>query len=146
MCVGQLFGCSTFYPLNPHHPRHPLSEQILKPRVGFKGLTNRACEVFDKARGECLEYKIEERLLEDAEFRNTANMLGFICLIGGRRFKICEDKPGFCRHTYKRNCFLGICGKRDKLEEYIPVERYQFLLDANTRCFDKDMLSIYDPN
>jgi len=109
-------------------------QQILKPRAGHKGLTNRACLAWNDE-NECLKYEIQEYLLEDAEFRETVNSFDFICSIGGRRFKVCKDKPGFCRITYT-DC--GIFCRRKRHEEYIPAEKYDFLLAANTRCMNKE--------
>ena len=78
---------------------------------------------------------IKEYDLQDANFRKEANDFGFICNLGGKRYKICLDKPGFCRISYK-NGFLGI-GKK-KIEEYVPAVPYQYLIDANLKCFNKD--------
>jgi hypothetical protein len=117
--------------------RHPLSQQILKPRPGYKGLTNRACEALNE-KGECAGMVVKEYLLEDPVFRKTANDLKFICSVGGRRFKICLDQPGLCRTTYE-DC--GWFCKDKKKVEYIPANQYQFLLDANTVCQNRE---IYD--
>lgn len=130
-------GCS----VAPIYAPHPLVEQILKPREGYEGkLTNRTCgEYVD---GKCTKEAITTYDLGDASFREAVNKFDFLCSIGGRRFKICLDKPGFCRFTYKTSCFLGMfCKKGEKLEEYLPVEQYRFLLDADTRCANK---GIYD--
>lgn len=109
-------------------------DQILRPRPGYTGLTNRACESWYDD-NECKKYVVKEYLLTDAEFRNTANKIGVICKVGGRRFKVCLDKPGFCRHTYTRDWFLA---PKKKREEYIPMDPVKFHLDAGTRCFSED--------
>lgn len=114
--------------------RHQLYEQILRPRVGHKGLTNRACD--RQKDGKCLEITVKEYLFEDPAFRQTANELEFICKVGGKRYKICQDKPGLCRITYEKNCNLFGC-KSTRLESYLPGSRYQFLLDAKTVCFSR---------
>ncbi len=98
-------------------------------------LTNRVMVL--SADGKSTIPEIKEYSLEDAEFRTTANKLNFICSIGARRFKVCIDKPGYCRHTFYQKCFLGICGKKHREEEYIPAkEKHQFLLDAKAKCFN----------
>lgn len=118
--------------------RHALSEQILKPRVGFRGLTNRACDLLDKDQKCKPENRtIKEYLFEDEDFRKTANSLSFVCKVAGKRYKICIDKPGLCRISYiKRGSFLK--SWKEKKEEYIPALRYQFLLDAGTVCFSEN--------
>lgn len=122
---------------------HPLVEQILRPRTGFEGsLTNRTCKKYDGSK--CLGEEIQVYPLNDQAFRESVNKFNFICSIGGRRFKICRDKPGFCRFTYKQSCFLGVfCKPGEKLEEYTPVEQYRFLLDADTRCANKEIYDLW---
>ena len=117
--------------------RHPLSNQILKPRVGHSGLTNNACEEKDST-GKCTKEGIKEYSFDDQTFRDSVNKLGFICNVGGRRFKICLDKPGLCRFSYIKKGALF--WKKTKMnEEYIPSLNYQYLLDANTKCFSKEV-------
>lgn len=118
--------------------QNPLVYQILKPRPEYPGmLTNRACLKYDGEK--CIEEDVDIYDMNDEAFREKANTLDFICNIGGRRFKICKDKPGFCRRTFKKKCWWKFCRKRKlRNEEYIPVEPYQFLLDANVKCFNKD--------
>ena len=119
---------------------HPLVDQILKPRTGVEGnLTNRTCSKYDGDR--CAQENIQAYNLSDPVFRKTVNDLKFLCNIGGRRFKVCLDKPGFCRFssdTYKCG-FLHLFKCSGELEEeYLPAEPYQFLLDAKVRCFNKE--------
>lgn len=118
-------------------PRHVFIDQILTPRRGMVGLTNRACSGADE-KGACKGFDIVEYKLDDEQTRKDFNTLGFICNIGGRRFKVCMDKPGFCRISYKKKCTLGIVCHTKLLEEYLPVADYEFLLKAKTRCFQKD--------
>lgn len=134
-----LVGCVTSMVYAPH----PLVEQILKPRAGYDGkLTNRTCGEYQN--GKCVKESIATYNLEDADFRSSVNKFNFICSIGGRRFKICIDKPGFCRFTYEKSCFLGVfCKKGERLEEYLPVEKYRFLLDADTRCASKEIYDLW---
>lgn len=111
----------------PQYPRHPLVEQILKPRQGYTGLTNRACKNYNE-KNECTVWEIIEYKLEDPVFRATATKLGIICNVAGKRFKICPDHPALCRITYKGFIF------KTKKTDYLPITDYQFLIDANTRC------------
>ncbi len=121
------------------YPAHPLVDEILKPRAGFDGkLTNRTCGLYDK--GACVVEKIATYDLTDSVFRKTVNDLKFICSVGGRRFKVCLDKPGFCRfssETYKCG-FLGLARCSKRIEEYLPADPYQFLIDAKVKCFNKE--------
>lgn len=134
------------------YPAHPLSDQIIKVRAGHEGfLTNRTCGAYipgevapEKA---CSDERITRYPLNSPEFRATVNKLNFLCNIGGRRFKICVDKPGFCRFsTGPKKCsgFLGLfCKEGERLEEYLPVEQYRFLLDANAKCANKDKYDLW---
>lgn len=115
--------------------RHELADQILKPRPGYKGLTNRACTNYDE-KANCVKFEVQDHDLADEQFRKTLNALGFICNVAGKRYKICEDQPGLCRIWFT-DC--GIFCKRRRHEEVIPSSNYQFLLDAKTRCFKKDL-------
>jgi hypothetical protein len=128
-----LNGCVTA----EKYPRSPLVEQILKPRQGHTGLTNRACEAWDE-KNNCTSWVVKDYDLADSEFRQAANKLGFVCKIAGKRYKVCIDKPGFCRITYEKHCTLGVLCKTKKVEEFLDVSGYQYILDANTLCFSKE--------
>jgi len=121
------------------YPAHSLVDQIIMPRAGYDGkLTNRTCGAYKD--GKCSDEKIQTYDLSDALFRKTANDLKFLCNVGGRRFKICMDKPGFCRfssETYKCG-FLGLAKCSKQIEEYLPASPYQFLLDAKVKCSNKE--------
>lgn len=141
------FACATVPTI---YPEHPLSDQILKPREGFDNkLTNRAClpktdPNAPDSSPDCPLEKITAYPMFDPEFRKTVNRLNFICNVGGKRYKICLDKPGFCRFSQKQDCFLGIfCKDGELLEEYLPVEKYRFLADANTRCANKEKYDLW---
>ena len=126
------------------YPEHALSDQILKVRLGHDGkLTNRTVAGYD-ATGKPIE-KIMDYSLKDNDFRETANRMNFICNIGGKRFKICTDKPGFCRFSHAQKCLFGnsFCRDGELLEEYLPVEKYGFLLDANARCAKKEKYDLW---
>ncbi len=118
------------------YPRHPFSDQILVPRAGHTGLTNGACPL---AVPNCPKVEVVEYKFEDAGFRDLANRLNFICRIGGKRYKICKDKPGLCRITYKKKLFA----KDERIEEYLPMpEQYPFLLAGNAVCFNEDKYNL----
>lgn len=125
------------------YPEHALVDQIIKVRAGHEGnLTNRTVTGYDKD-GKPIE-KIKDYSLESQDFRETVNRLSFICNIGGKRYKICLDKPGFCRFSRDEKCFLGIfCKDSDVIEEYLPVEKYGFLLDANARCASREKYDLW---
>lgn len=127
-----LHGCQSA----PMTPQHALTDQIISPRPDHSpNLTNSHC--IEQLKGECNKLEITDYNLNDEKFRHDANDLDFICNVGNRRFKICMDKPGLCRRECHKKCFLFICGKEDCNEEYIPVDRYQFLIDSKSRCFNK---------
>lgn len=118
------------------YPRHELVEQILKPRPGYKGLTNRVCSsVNDKK--ECV-YTVTDYDLFDVNFRKNANTFNFTCNIGGKRYKVCQDKPGFCHFTYK-----GLWPFRKKIEDYLPITNYDFLLSAKTVCANEKLYDLF---
>ena len=132
LSAGVVFGCSS---APPRYPRHELIDQILKPRRGFPGkLTNRACESWG-AKGECTAYVILEYDLKNPLFRQTANDLGIICNIAGKRYKLCKDKEGFCRFERKSCGFLGL---KSCLREigFIDASNSELLLSSGTRCFN----------
>lgn len=130
-----LSACSTEV-----YPRHALVEQILKPRAGHKGLTNRVC--LEYSGDTCVRDEIVEYFLTDSQFRKTAADLGFVCKVGEKRYKICRDEPGFCRTTYRKQGFLGL--RKEKVVEFLPVDNYDFLIAAKTRCFQKDRYNFLD--
>lgn len=142
VAVGLGLACSTANP--PPYPAHPLVDQILKVRPGHEGvLTNRSCAANDPATGYCTQAKIQEYPLADPAFRETANRLNFLCNIGGKRYKICKDKPGFCRIGYLPKCFLVFCQQEEVELDYLPVGNYQFLLDAAARCANKEEYNLW---
>ena len=132
-------GCSTTRDVEL---RHATVDQILYVRPGYPGkLTNRACLKYDG--DQCVKPEVKEYDLADPQVRKDLNALGFVCNLGGKRYKICLDKPGYCRRDFNRKCFLGICGKRYLVSEkyVLAVKRHEFLLDAQTKCFSEDSYS-----
>lgn len=126
-----LVACTTSIRKEEHNP---LLKQILAPRVGYKTLTNQVINCDDK---KVCVVSVREYDLNDQEVRNTLKELGFRCDIGGKIYFICANGPGFCRREYDIiHKFLGIVTKREPVfAEPIDInDRYQFLLDAKTRC------------
>lgn len=150
MLVFGVAGCAATPKL---YPTHPLTDQIIKARAGYPmALTNRAClpkadpKAPDSSPGCPLE-QITAYPLDDVKFRETANKLNFICNLGGKRFKICLDKPGFCRFSYTQKCAFNIpgflCQPAERLEEYSPAGDLEFLLAANARCAAADKYDLW---
>ncbi len=133
-----LIGCSS----KKDYYRNPLVKQILKPRPNHIGLTNRACEKWNGDK--CENWVVIDYDLNDAGLRKKLVELKFICKIHNNRFKICLDKAGFCRHTYKKvRCnkwdkWKWFCKKKKVLIKYIPISDYQYVLDSGTRCYNRD--------
>lgn len=125
-------------------PRHVLVEQLLKPRDGYTGLTNRACETWSDTDGSCMSYKILEYKFENEATRQELNKLGFICNLAGKRYKICLDKPGLCRIHYEKRCFLGIfCTKRERMEEYLPASSsYSLFINGGLVCANPSLYPV----
>lgn len=134
-------GCATAPEI---YPSHPLVDEIVKVRPGHAGtLTNRA-EILGPD-GKSTVAVVTEYPLHDPAFRDTVNKLDFLCNIGGKRYKICKDKPGFCRIGSTRSCAIGplFCKDVEAEIDYIPVDNYQFLLDAKARCASKQNYNLW---
>ena len=125
-------------------PENALINQILRVRSGHpSSLTNGRCVSYKQnektKHWECEDFRINTHSLADQAVRERLNELGFICSIGKKRFKVCMDKPGFCRFKTK-STWLGL-KKELILEEYIDAaERHQYLLDAATKCVSSKIL------
>lgn len=111
----------------------PLVSQTLKPRTGHDGkLTHSHCVKYS---GDvCENNEITDYDLNDSNFRTQANQLGFVCVIGIHRYKICLDKAGFCHLNYPV-CPTPDCNGIKPIEEFIPAVPVQFLIDADLRCY-----------
>lgn len=135
--LGLLISCAT-----PDWNPSPLSDKILKPRVGYKGLTNRYCVKWN-ALEQCDEWKVEDYDLNDKEVRERLRSSGITCKVSEKRYKICKDEPGLCRRAGTEKCFLFFCNTEYK-EEVIPISNYQFLLDITAKCFNEDRYPFLD--
>lgn len=126
------------------YPQQSLSREILMPRLGHDGkLTNQACLQYNLDK--CMSWGIKEYDLANPAFRDTANAADFICNVSGKRYKICKDKPGFCRIGYQCSRVLGICSSQTEIEtDYIPAIPYQKILDLNVKCFNQSVYSWVD--
>lgn len=117
--------------------------QRLIPRPGYTGLTNQVCLEFYGP--DCIKKSIREYKLEDPKVRDAFNEFKFACHIGGKRYRICKDQPGFCRtesHSvcerwgkklFSRRKVCRRWGTEEK-KMYKPISDYQFLLDGATEC------------
>lgn len=145
-----------FKPKGPYDQVHtfhqPLQNQRLIPRPGYEGhLTNRVCKDFygkkcDKDKDGNLEVSIRQYDLKDVTFRKKLIEFDFACSIGGKRYRICPDRPGFCRRELHRKCvkwkkkLFSSKKKCKKWEEKIvkkyrdATTDYEFLLDGATEC------------
>ena len=115
--------------------RSPMYKQRLVVRKGFDGfLTNQVCEEYKK--GKCVKWDIIKYDVNDSKFRKKVNDFNITCRVATKRWRICLDKPGFCRRTLKcvEKCWYWLfsCCKYEEL--FISINDYQYLLDANTYC------------
>lgn len=113
-----------------HYNRNQLVEQVLTARPGKPVLSNSA---FVKGEKDVWHNEIVEYDLADEKLRTNMFAMHFVCSIGGKRYKVCADKPGFCRVSYQGGFF-----SKKKVEEYIPIkEQYDFIVQARTTCFSE---------
>lgn len=116
------------------YPQGDLADQILVARHGHDGkLTNQTCLKYDK--GKCVDMHLIEYDLSDKAFRDNARRLQFFCKMGGREYKICPDRPGFCRTTYPDCNWLTSIFGCDKQVDYVPATPIAPLADAHLQCF-----------
>jgi len=139
----------TFEPKSPmddvHEYHRPLEKQHLIPRQGYEGyLTNRVCLKWygDK----CEKDSVKKYSLKDKEVRAKLISLQFACHIGGKRWRICPNKEGFCRREKLVKCMKKrrinpfrskkkcVKWKTTPINKFIPLANYQFLLDSSTEC------------
>ena len=127
-----LVSCRATIPIYSHNA---LIDQILKVRAAYPGmLTNSAC--LEYKNGKCVSLDIIQYSLNDPEMRYKLIDLGFKCQVGGKRFRICRDRPGFCR--WENKCLSHpwywpwVCSAYE--ETYVPASNHQFLIDSKTYC------------
>lgn len=121
-----LAGCAT---TTQNH--RDLSTQLIFFRDSNTGLgTNRICAEKDII-GRCKSWSTKSYDLNDAEVRKILIRLGFSCKIGGKRFKIDPDNPGFARYKEKSCLF---CSKTEIVER-IPITESRYIVDAGTYCY-----------
>lgn len=115
-----------------------MAYQHLQPRKGFEGyLTNRVCLKRHKTKG-CLKESIQKHNINDKQTRVNLNAFGIACQINGKRFRVDIERPGFVRidpKCVKRERWWGNdCKKWDMNEEFIPIEKYDYLIKSAIYC------------
>lgn len=128
-----IFGCQV-----PEKYHAQLAQQRLAPRPGHEGyLTHRICKQ-SKFWGGCEIYDIKTYDINDPEVRVMMNDFRIACRIGGKRFRISLDKPGFVRREHgkckDKKLFSNKCKKWEYNEDFIPIENYDYLIEASTEC------------
>lgn len=128
-----------------HEYHRPLQDQHLIPRPGYEGhLTNRVCLKWygDK----CEQESIKKYDLKDKKVRDTLIRLNFACWAAEKRYRVCSDKPGFCRKEKKRTCTRWgrtllrrkrYCKsyKNEITKTYLDgIKDYEFLLNSSIEC------------
>jgi hypothetical protein len=106
-------------------------KQILKPREGYKTLTNRACKTYDD-KG-CTEFEVREYDVQKQDVRKLLNSLGFICKVGAKRYKIELEQPRLRRDWIVKCGFLKL-GKCRR-SEWLELSDMNFLRAASAKCF-----------
>ncbi len=131
--IAQLVSCS--HSKDQIYPEQELIYQRLKFREGYEGkLTYSVCE--EKSDGVCTKEKIKSYDLADPKARQTLNALGFICRVGERRGKVCQDSAGICSIAYTSSCSFPWCKKTEIVaERWDAVADFIFLMGAGTRCY-----------
>lgn len=115
-------ACTHFTDREPA-PRSQLSEQILSHRPGYTELTNQRCVEY---RGEkCTKKDVRTYDLRAQGVRDILNELGFECQIGTKIYRICPDKPGYCRNE---NCTTDVAGRRCDRSEILIKDIEKLLL------------------
>lgn len=138
------FSCSIFQRPPSIDERKPFLEQRLLVRPTHQGLiTNQICK--QRKNNECVKWDAKVYDLKDAAFRKLVNDLKISCLIGKQRWRICLDRPGYCRREKKCVKFKNVwwdfkdklrCVKEKLVESYIPAfEKHEYLVESYTRCY-----------
>lgn len=122
-------ACTTLSPI-----RHPTVRQIIVPIMGHTGLVNMACDTPECVGGPTArEYDIKDPVV-----RKMFIDLGFACVVGKKIFGFSPDRPGIIR-TYGGGWFSH------PKEEYLDIVKdYNFLISADTKCFQRDTYPLFE--
>lgn len=121
-CAGQV---------NPHAP---LFKQIVRMRLGHRGLTHQVCSEKNWI-GQCQKMDLIEYDLSSAEIRKQFVELQFICKVGGSRYKIDPDQPRFVRFKRVREWFLA--PEKLVVDAQIPITATDRLVNGGTFCYSE---------
>jgi hypothetical protein len=108
----------------------PLEHSTLKDqRLAYRsyGLSNRVC-----SGDECTIKKYD---INDPAIRKLLNQLRFVCKIGGKRWRVCLRKAGFCRRTercLKKFFWIFRCERYET--KFLPVEDHDYLVNLGIVC------------
>lgn len=135
--ILQITSCASG-PDKKLYPEQELLYQRLKFRPGYEGkLTYSVCLAKDASSGECTSEQIRAFDLADPATRKTFNDLGFICRVGDKRGKVCQDSAGICSITYTQSCPFPWCAKTEVVaHRWDATTDFIFLVGAGTRCFN----------
>lgn len=118
-----------------------LANQKLSPRTGFDGhLTNRICAEMSPLGGECKKWSIQKYDINDSKIRKQLNDFRIACRVGGKRYRVSLNRPGFIR-TERGKCVNRQKWWGNKCKEwgfktlYIPVSDYQYLINSGMYCY-----------
>lgn len=127
--LAALTGCSS-----TEYKHTDLVNQIVRFRPGYAGLTHRICSK-KKWNGDCENWDIIEYSIRGQAGRMRFVELGFICIVGGRRFKIDPDWPQLARYGVKDNGWFQ--PKTREIVETMDYKDVQKLVDAGTYCYSE---------
>lgn len=128
-------GCSSQKEI---YTRKDLVSLILRPRPGYKGLTNQRCAKWDKEK--CVEKDVLDFDLEDDAQRLRLHAARFVCRVGeGPHYRICKQLKGLCQQT---SVTTGSWFNRKTEIKLVSVllmkDSYQYLIDKGTYCLSMD--------
>ena len=118
--------------------RKDLVSLILRPRPGYKGLTNLRCMKWEKEK--CIEKDVLDFDLEDDAQRLRLHDARFVCRVGdGPHYRICKELHGLCQQTTVTSGPFFNRKTEVKLVSFLHIkEKYQYLLDKGTYCLSLD--------
>ncbi len=137
------FSCSNSSKKNEQTYTRPVfAKQRLVVRKEYPGhLTNKMCMKY--VDGKCQDWSLVKYDLNDPEVRKKLNQYKISCKVAQKRFRVCLDRPGFCRREikcikWKKSWWSKKlkCKKKDNVEVYLEaVKQHQILFDAPTVCY-----------